>query len=142
VGQLRRGERDAVVHTERQPQPLTQPALAGEQALRTAQERARLDNLQFIRSHIVDGGLAGLWWMGGDAGKLIQLGEQEERINAAVRLLSGDPARSQMELLADLLHEFWNDLGPEPKQTLVDRLDRIFRSHERDDLADRLRQAS
>jgi hypothetical protein len=111
--------------------------------------RLKQQQWSYLRDEVLsDPGNARLWWLDGDRDRLKELVSMVDVFEGVAELLAPTPAGRVglgglegnffADQVSDLLRRFLVPLEPAQHQLLLLQLGRVFRSYERDDLADEL----
>jgi hypothetical protein len=112
--------------------------------------RLQQEQWSYLRDDVLgDPGSTRLWWLDGNRDRLKELVAMGSAFECAAELFSATPSGAGRapgtssagvaDRTVTLLEQFLGDLQPEQHQLLLLQLDRVFRSWERADLADQLR---
>jgi hypothetical protein len=106
-----------------------------------ARHENEMNRMRLLRdSVLLDGGMARLWWLNGDRGRLQELVKLGDLFENAARLLTAGPADADLgpgfgDVAADLIGKFLVGLDPHHRLHLLTQLSGVFHGYERSDLA-------
>ncbi|MDB4873503.1 MAG: hypothetical protein JWL97_4507 [Gemmatimonadales bacterium] len=110
--------------------------LQRESVLAHAGQQANLDRLRHLGDQILtDPALARLWWMDGNRDRLPKLVEMDGMFEKAAALITTQPEPARTDPIAELIHIFLRDLGPEHRELLIKQIKHVFIAYERPELA-------